>query len=79
MSLFERIFGKKESSASIAKDRLRVMLSCERAACNIPQVKEMESELSDVLSKYVDVGNLRIRTEHNQNIDMMEIEVQLNK
>ena len=77
MNLFEKIFGKKESSAAVAKDRLRVMLSCERAACNIPQVKEMENELSAVLNKYVEVGNLQIKTEHNQNIDMMEIEVQL--
>ena len=79
MSLFERIFGKREGSASIAKDRLKVMLSCERLACGIPQVREMEKEISTVLKKYVDVENIHIKTEHNHNIDMMEIEVHLNK
>ena len=77
MSLFERIFGKKEGSASVAKDRLKVMLACERASCNLPQVKEMENEIANVLEKYVEVSNLHIKTEHNRNIDMMEIEVKL--
>ncbi len=77
MSLFEKIFGKKESSAAVAKDRLKVMLACERASCNLPQVKEMESEIANVLEKYVEVNGIQIKTEHNRNIDMMEIEVKL--
>ena len=76
MSLFDRIFGKKDKSAAVAKDRLKVMLVRERAAC-IPNVEEMEVDLSKVLQKYVDVRNLQIKTESNQNIDMIEIEVQL--
>ncbi len=77
MSLFEKIFGKKESSAAVARDRLKVMLACERASCNLPQVKEMESEIANVLEKYVEVNGIQIKTEHNRNIDMMEIEVKL--
>ncbi len=76
MSLFEKIFGKKESSAAVARDRLKVMLACERASCNLPQVKEMESEIANVLEKYVEVNGIQIKTEHNRNIEM-EIEVKL--
>lgn len=78
MTLFERIFGKKKvSSADIAKDRLTLMLAHERADCAVPYLDDLKSELLAVVQKYTKTGDVNIKTEQNQNVDMLEIEIQL--
>ncbi len=78
MTLFERFFGqKKESTASVAKDRLTVMLACERAECAVPYLDDLKRDLLEVIKKYTKTGDINIKSEKNQNIDMLEIEIQL--
>lgn len=78
MTLFERIFGaKKTNSANVAKDRLKVMLAHERAECAVPYMDDLKSDLLAVIKKYTKSGDVSIKTEKNQNIDMLEIEIQL--
>jgi cell division topological specificity factor len=78
MTLFERIFGKKkDDSASVAKDRLKLMLAHERADCAVPYLDDLKNDLLKVIRKYTNVGDVNIKTEQNQNIDMLEIEIQL--
>ncbi len=80
MTLFERIFvGKKSDSASKAKDRLTIMLAHERADCAVPYLDDLKKDLLEVIKKYTQVKDINIKTENNQNIDMLEIEIQLNK
>jgi septum formation topological specificity factor MinE len=40
---------------------------------------EMKTEILDVVKRYVDDGNVRIKTEQNQNIDILELEIDLKK
>lgn len=78
MTLFERIFGaKKTNSANVARDRLKVMLAHERAECAVPYMDDLKSDLLTVIKKYTKSGDVNIKTEKNQNIDMLEIEIQL--
>jgi cell division topological specificity factor len=78
MTLFERIFGKKkDESANIAKDRLTLMLAHERADCAVPYLDDLKNELLAVVKKYTKTGDVSIKTEQNQNVDMLEIEIQL--
>ncbi len=78
MTLFERIFGKKkDGSASVAKDRLKLMLAHERADCAVPYLDDLKNDLLAVIRKYTKVGDVSIKTEQNQNVDMLEIEIQL--
>ncbi len=78
MTLFERIFGKKKNdSANVAKDRLKLMLAHERADCAVPYMDDLKHELLEVVRKYTKTGDVSIKTEQNQNIDMLEIEIQL--
>ena len=80
MTLFERIFGtKKNDSASRAKDRLTIMLAHERADCAVPYLNDLKRDLMEVIKKYSQVKDINIKTESNQNIDMLEIEIQLDK
>ena len=79
MTLFERIFGAKEKSADKAKDRLKLMLAYERADCALPYLDDLKQDLLEVIQKYTKVGDINIKTEHNQNVDMLEVEIMLNK
>ena len=78
MSLFEKFFGKKkDDSANVAKDRLTLMLAHERADCAVPYIDDLKNELLAVVKKYTKTGGVSIKTEQNQNVDMLEIEIQL--
>ncbi|MCH9813145.1 MAG: cell division topological specificity factor MinE [Epsilonproteobacteria bacterium] len=78
MTLFERIFGaKKDTSANVAKDRLKVMLAHERAECAVPYLDDLKRDLLAVIQKYTKTGDVNIKSEKNQNVDMLEIEIQL--
>jgi len=79
MTLFERMFGKKKTSAAKAKDRLKLMLAYERADCALPYLDDLKSDLMKVMQKYTKVGDINIKTENNQNVDMLEVEIVLDK
>jgi cell division topological specificity factor len=79
MSLLEKIFGKKKSSASIAKDRLTIMLAHERVDCKLPYLDDLRNDLVEVIKKYVPVNDVKITSHNNQSIDMLEVEILLGK
>ncbi len=77
MTLFERIFGRKKESAGVAKDRLKLMLAHERADCAVPYLNDLKRDLLEVIQKYTAVKDVQIKSEKNQNIDLLEVEIQL--
>ena len=80
MTLFERVFGQKQpKSANQAKDRLKLMLAHERADCAVPYLDDLKKDLIKVIQKYTKVGDINIKTENNQNVDMLEVEIMLDK
>jgi len=79
MSLVNRIFGAKQTSADTARDRLSIMLSHERAANSFPFLDDMKNDIIEVIKKYTSVDNVSIKTDQNQNIDILEVEITLGK
>ncbi|WP_458699538.1 cell division topological specificity factor MinE [Sulfurospirillum sp. 1307] len=79
MSLFDKLFGKKKSSASIAKDRLTIMLAHERVDCKLPYLDDLRNDLIEVIKKYVPVNDVKITSHNNQSVDMLEVEILLGK
>lgn len=60
-SLFERIFGRsRESSASLAKERLQFVLVHDRVNLPPDKLQEMKQEILAVISKYVNVSNSEV-------------------
>lgn len=51
MSLLDTLFGRKKSTASVAKDRLTIMLSHERASCKLPYLDDLRNDLIAVIKK----------------------------
>lgn len=79
MSFFEKLFGKKKSSASVAKDRLTIMLSHERANCKLPYIDALRKDLIRVIKKYTSVDDIKITSSTNQNLEVLEVEITLGK
>jgi cell division topological specificity factor len=79
MSFLSSFFGKKKSSASVAKDRLTIMLSHERADCKLPYLDDLRRDLIDVIKKYTSVDDIKITTHNNQSVDILEVEILLGK
>lgn len=74
MSLFNLF--RKDSSASRAKNRLSLMLATERSV-NLPYMEEMQREILEVVKKYTKSSRVNVKTDSNQNINALEIEVLL--
>ena len=79
MSLFDTLFGRKKSTASVGKDRLTIMLSHERASCKLPYLDDLRNDLIAVIKKYTKVEDVKITSHNNQNIELLEVEIVLGK
>lgn len=79
MSLIDKLFGKKKSSASVARDRLTIMLAHERVDCKLPYLDDLRNDLIEVIKKYTSVDDVKITSHNNQTIDMLEVEIILGK
>lgn len=78
MSFLDRLFNR-QSSAQIAKNRLSIVLAHERST-NLPYLNEMRDEIVAVIKKYThsDESRINFKTDGNQNINCLEIEITLN-
>ncbi len=77
MSLFNSLFGQKENSAMVARDRLKLVLAHERASNALPYMDDMKKDILEVIKKYTKVRDIHISSQSNQNIDVLEMEILL--
>lgn len=80
MSLIELLFGKKQKSAAIARDRLQIIIAQERVKSQVPDyLPTLQKELLEVLSKYVHVSleDIRINQEKQDGVDVLELSITL--
>lgn len=52
---FNNIFGKKNQSSTVAKDRLKLVLIHDRMNCSTELLEMMRADIIAVISKYVDI------------------------
>ena len=74
MSFFD-FFTKKNTSASIAKDRLKLVLATDRASNALPYMEDMKADILEVIKKYTKVKDIHFTSQSNQNIDVLEMEI----
>lgn len=86
MSLIEILFGKKKQTASVAKERLQIILAHERSTLNRDTNEEqpswlpqLQAELMSVIAKYIKVDEdaLKVHLERRDNLELLEINVTL--
>ncbi|CAA9890290.1 cell division topological specificity factor [Candidatus Methylobacter favarea] len=80
MSLLDYFRISKASSASLAKERLQILVAHERSSRNQPSyLPELQKELLEVIRKYVNVGQeaISVNFEQDDNQETLELNIVL--
>ncbi|MXR35656.1 cell division topological specificity factor MinE [Craterilacuibacter sinensis] len=80
MSLIDMIFGKRQKTATIARERLQIILAHERGGRSAPDyLPALQRELMEVISKYVAVNqdDIKVQLERQDNFEVLEVNIVL--
>jgi cell division topological specificity factor len=84
MNLLRNLFSPHRNSASIAKERLKIVLAHERAGRDAPDfLPKLQKELIDVVARYVDIRDDMIRVNLGKNVgkagetSLLEINIEI--
>ena len=80
MSLLSILFGNKPKSASIAKERLQLIIAHERAGTSSHNfLPDLQRELVAVISKYVNINpdDIKVSLEKQDNFEVLEVNIVL--
>ncbi|MBF6648598.1 MULTISPECIES: cell division topological specificity factor MinE [unclassified Methylobacter] len=78
MSLLDYFRSNKASSASVAKERLQILVAHERSSRNQPSyLPQLQKELLEVVRKYINVGQDAISVNFEQDDDQEILELNI--
>ncbi len=80
MGFFRSLFPPKRTSASIAKERLKIVLAHERAGNRAPDfLPILQKELLAVVGRYVDVSEemIRVTLGNSGDTSLLEINIEI--
>ncbi len=82
MSLLSFLLGEKKKSASVAKERLQIILAHERTGRDNGRpdyLPALQKELVAVISKYVSINaqDIKVNLERQDNFDVLEVKIEL--
>jgi cell division topological specificity factor len=81
-SLLSFFLGEKKSTASVAKERLSILLAHERSGRNALQpekLMELQKELVAVISRYVKINpsDIKVIQGREDNLETLEVKIEL--
>lgn len=82
MSFLSFFLGEKKKTASVAKERLQIILAHERNALNATEpdyLPALQRELVAVISKYIKINpdDIKVQLERQDNLDVLEVKIEL--
>jgi cell division topological specificity factor len=81
MSLLSLLLGEKKKTASVAKERLQIILAHERGGRTGPAdwLPALQRELVAVISKYVSIKpeDIRVNLEKQADFEVLEVKIEL--
>ena len=82
MSIMSLLLGEKKKSASVAKERLQIILARERIGGTGAQpdyLPALQRELMAVISKYVSIApeDIKVQLERQDNLEVLEVKIEL--
>ena len=81
MSLLSFLLGEKKKTASVAKERLQIILAHERLGRNTPPdyLAALQRDLVAVISKYVpiDPASIKVQVDRQENLEVLEVKIEL--
>ena len=81
-SFLSFLLGEKKKTASVAKERLQIILAHERSGRNARQpdyLPALQRDLIAVISKYVriDPQDIKVNLERQDNLEVLEVKIEL--
>ena len=80
-SFLSFLLGERKTSATVAKERLQIILAHERTGRKRPPgyLSSLQRDLVDVICKYIkiDPKDIKVNLERQQNLDMLEVKIEL--
>ncbi len=82
MSLFSFLLGEKKKTASVAKERLQIILAHERGKLSGKRpdyLPELQRELIAVISKYVSIKaeDIKVHLEKQDDLEVLQVKIEL--
>ncbi len=82
MSILTFLLGEKKKTASVAKERLQIILAHERSgrhAAEPDYLPELQRELLAVIGKYIkiDPEDIKVHLERQDNLEVLEVKIEL--
>jgi cell division topological specificity factor len=82
MSFLSFLLGEKKKTASVAKERLQIILAHERSGRNASEpdyLQDMQRDLIAVISKYIKINpnDIKVMMERQDNLDVLEVKIEL--
>lgn len=80
MGLFDFLFRERRSSAVVAKERLQIILSHERASRDAPEfLPALQRDLLEVVGRYVEIRDdmIRVNLGRSGDTSLLEINVEI--
>ena len=82
MSLLSMLLGEKKKTASVARERLQIILAHERSgrgAAKPDYLPALQRELLAVISKYVSINaeDIKVHFERQDNLEVLEVKIEL--
>jgi cell division topological specificity factor len=82
MSFLSFLLGENKKTASVAKERLQIILAHERSGRNVSEpdyLPALQAELVAVISKYIKINpkDIRLSRERQDNLEVLEVKIEL--
>ncbi|HPW30105.1 MAG TPA: cell division topological specificity factor MinE [Rhodoferax sp.] len=82
MSIFSFFLGEKKKTASVAKERLQMILMHERSGRNAAEpdyLPDLQRELIAVISKYIKINpaDIKVNLDRQDNMEVLEVKIEL--
>ncbi|MCM0611143.1 cell division topological specificity factor MinE [Marinobacter sediminum] len=80
MSFLDYFKGKKQNTASVAKERLQIIVAHERGQREQPDyLPQLQQELLEVIRKYVQISDdmVQVEVDRNESCSVLELNVTL--
>ncbi|MCE2877861.1 MAG: cell division topological specificity factor MinE [Comamonadaceae bacterium] len=81
-SFLSFLLGEKKKTASVAKERLQIILAHERSGSRSHQpdyLPALQRDLVAVISKYISIApeDIKVNLERQDNLDVLEVKIEL--
>ena len=81
MSILSFLLGEKKKSASVAKERLQLIIAHDRVGGRPPAdyLPALQKELVAVISKYVHISDddIRVSLERQDDLEVLEVKIEI--